>query len=434
MSVVSAFQSIQLLPRLPSRRQRGKSPRCTLMSAGSQSKDAPDEPNIVFLMRHGMTDWNLLKRVQGSLDESRLNSAGINQARTAGEYLRHIPFDRVYCSPLTRARHTVQLLAEASANPTLVNRDPTVLENFAEMTFPWQGLFRDMLSTGQWADHFHHFHSNPRAYQYNGFNPVLDMEQRAQAVLQTIYTQRPKHALLVGHNQANKAFISAALNMRSEFDSWIQGNCCVNVFELYPNRPPVLRLCNGLLSTTTLKLMHRHAFRRPRPGYVRVLLVATNSLTSPHVVEHLHANQVKYVYALKTMGTPSPIVDTPNDGIEFKWVTIPPEYSDRIVLYESAVRFVNFARGKHANGSIAIVAETCTQVAIFFAAILQTGITGSHRFRCDVDGITVVDITVRYYTITRVIPRVLYFNMLPLSEDTLLRYTSLMHLTHDRME
>lgn len=435
MSNALAFQAVSTASRLPFRRQRyvqDKSlPKCTIADT---DKSQPQRSSVVFLMRHGMTDWNLLKRVQGSLDESRLNSTGIKQAQNAGVFLRHIPFDQVYCSPLTRARHTAFLLARASANPTLVNTTPIVLDNFREMSFPWQGSFRDVLNSGEWAEDYKHFRANPRTFTYDGFSPLLDMEKRAHSVLQTIVDQNPKHALLIGHNQANKALISAALDMPAELDSWLQGNCCVNIFEVSPNRPPVLRMCNGMLSTATLKVMRRRAFRYPRPGHVRVVLVATHSLNSPHVIDHFAANQVKYVYALQTVGIPHRVIDIQNVDVQFKLLPVPSENESRSLMYEAAVRFLNFARTKHVHGCIAIVAQTPSQAAVFFAAILQIGVERSCRFQCDMDGISAVDITACNQTTVPVTRRVLYFNAPPLMDETLLQYASRVSVAHDRAE
>lgn len=435
MSMYLAFQASSSPLRLHPRRQRfvgNKSvPKCTI----ADTNQSPSEhPSIVFLMRHGMTDWNLLKRVQGSLDESRLNTTGIKQAQSAGVFLRNIPFDQVYCSPLTRARHTAHLLARASSNPTLINSAPVVLDSFKEMTFPWQGSFRDVLSSGEWAEHYKLFRTNPRTFTYNGFSPLLDMEKRAQTVLQTISDQNPRHVLLIGHNQANKALISAALDMPAELDSWIQGNCCVNIFEVSPHRPPVLRLCNGILSTTTLKVMRRRAFRYPRPGHVRVVLVATHSLNSPHIKEHFASNQVKYVYALQTIGVSHRIIDTHNLDVQFKLLPVPPESGNRSLMYNAAVRFLNFARTKHIHGCVAIVAQTPSQVATFFAAFLQIGVERSSRFHCDMDSISAVDITACNQTTIPVTRRVLYFNVPPIMGDTLLQYASCVSVAQDCAE
>lgn len=56
-------------------------------------------------MRHGETDWNLTRKIQGITDNP-LNANGQNQALRGGEILSKIHFDKCFCSPLIRARQT----------------------------------------------------------------------------------------------------------------------------------------------------------------------------------------------------------------------------------------------------------------------------------------------------------------------------------------
>lgn len=65
----------------------------------------------LFLVRHGETDWNLAKRIQGAADIP-LNGTGRAQARTTGRLLARRSWDGVYTSPLSRARETAELIAD----------------------------------------------------------------------------------------------------------------------------------------------------------------------------------------------------------------------------------------------------------------------------------------------------------------------------------
>jgi len=58
---------------------------------------------MIYLLRHGETDWNLFKRANGITD-TYLNQTGIAQAKAQAEALKDIHFDICFCSPLSRAR------------------------------------------------------------------------------------------------------------------------------------------------------------------------------------------------------------------------------------------------------------------------------------------------------------------------------------------
>jgi probable phosphoglycerate mutase len=69
-------------------------------------------PTRFCLVRHGETDWNIERRLQGQID-TRLNETGLNQARKLGEALADtgLRFDALYVSDLLRTRQTAEYIA-----------------------------------------------------------------------------------------------------------------------------------------------------------------------------------------------------------------------------------------------------------------------------------------------------------------------------------
>lgn len=66
---------------------------------------------LITFVRHGQTDWNLQRRIQGSTDIP-LNETGREQALRAAESLgAETPWDLIVCSPLVRASETGQIIA-----------------------------------------------------------------------------------------------------------------------------------------------------------------------------------------------------------------------------------------------------------------------------------------------------------------------------------
>lgn len=64
---------------------------------------------MIYLVRHGETDWNLFKRFNGCTD-TYLNQTGIAQAKLQAENLRNISFDACFCSTQTRARQFCEII------------------------------------------------------------------------------------------------------------------------------------------------------------------------------------------------------------------------------------------------------------------------------------------------------------------------------------
>ena len=61
----------------------------------------------LYIVRHGETDYNLQKRVQGSGIDSDINEKGIAQATAFYESYKHLDFDKVYLSTLKRTNQTL---------------------------------------------------------------------------------------------------------------------------------------------------------------------------------------------------------------------------------------------------------------------------------------------------------------------------------------
>jgi hypothetical protein len=95
-----------------------------LLSFGSvdcrlPDQEIPEKPmqqdldaRILFLFRHGETDWNREGRLQGHTNTA-LNATGLAQATMLSETLRPHRLDAVVSSDLARARTTAQIVAEA---------------------------------------------------------------------------------------------------------------------------------------------------------------------------------------------------------------------------------------------------------------------------------------------------------------------------------
>ena len=65
---------------------------------------------LIYLVRHGETDWNRERRIQGSTDIP-LNDTGRQQAAATGALLSTRRWDGVYASPLARAYETGSIIA-----------------------------------------------------------------------------------------------------------------------------------------------------------------------------------------------------------------------------------------------------------------------------------------------------------------------------------
>ncbi len=76
----------------------------------------------ILLTRHGQTDWNVLKKIQGCTD-IELNEKGIEQAKEARKKLLEYDIDYIIASPLKRAKKTAEIINEGRNIPLIVSDD-----------------------------------------------------------------------------------------------------------------------------------------------------------------------------------------------------------------------------------------------------------------------------------------------------------------------
>lgn len=81
----------------------------------------------LYVLRHGKTSWNALRKVQGAADIP-LAKEGIALAEKVGENLKDVPFDLCFTSPLLRARQTAMLVLGRRAEQIPVISDKRIQE------------------------------------------------------------------------------------------------------------------------------------------------------------------------------------------------------------------------------------------------------------------------------------------------------------------
>lgn len=75
----------------------------------------------VYYVRHGQTDWNLARRMQGGGTEKDLNETGLNQAEETRKELENVNYDIVIRSPMHRAEQTAEIINQGRNVPIIVD-------------------------------------------------------------------------------------------------------------------------------------------------------------------------------------------------------------------------------------------------------------------------------------------------------------------------
>ena len=160
----------------------------------------------IHLIRHGETNWNKERRVQGQ-SESQLTDLGIQQAKELGQRIGHLEFDKIYCSSSLRTRQTAE---HAFPDPTT---EISYLDTLREIFLgPWEGHLYEDLAQRE-PDSHRHFWEQPHLFQVNGAESFFELQQRAiDAVtgIQATHRAEPARAqkvAIVSHGALIKSYL-----------------------------------------------------------------------------------------------------------------------------------------------------------------------------------------------------------------------------------
>lgn len=202
----------------------------------------------LFLLRHGETDWNRMGKFQGCIDIS-LNEAGRELARVTREAMPPIRFDRVFCSPLDRARETARILLDGRFPLEQIRYDERIKEfSFGE----WEGTIIKEASEDPHHplyDLLHHpelYRPQGRAESFEqlvararGFleDEILPLENGRNALDGSLLYPKCQNVLIVAHGAIIRAFV-VAIGAKTVADFWKTRylNCCLTTLSVVEGR------------------------------------------------------------------------------------------------------------------------------------------------------------------------------------------------------
>lgn len=75
----------------------------------------------MYYVRHGQTDWNLARKMQGGQTERNLNETGKEQAEQTRRELADVKYDIIICSPMERAKETARIISQGRNVPMVTD-------------------------------------------------------------------------------------------------------------------------------------------------------------------------------------------------------------------------------------------------------------------------------------------------------------------------
>ncbi|HEY2637298.1 MAG TPA: histidine phosphatase family protein [Solirubrobacteraceae bacterium] len=178
---------------------------------------------MILLARHGETDDNRPPlRFQGRRD-TPLNDTGRRQAGELAEQLRGEEIDSLWCSDLSRARETAEIVSAA-----LDLGDPRIDERLSEgRRGEWEGRLFEDVERDEPAEYARWMADDP-SFRFPGGESLADLQARVLAALDDIRAAGPLPALVVCHGGPIRTVLCEIRGTGlSAFHSWEVPNTAV---------------------------------------------------------------------------------------------------------------------------------------------------------------------------------------------------------------
>ncbi|MBI3947257.1 MAG: histidine phosphatase family protein [Armatimonadetes bacterium] len=160
----------------------------------------------IFLVRHGETEWNVARRIQGQVDVP-LNEGGRRQAECLAGALAGAALAAIYASDLSRAVETAEAIA--APHGLTVIREPALRElGFGK----WEGLDESEVQA-RYPEAYRGWREDSLRHRPPGGETIPELRTRVAAVYRGVLRAHAgQSVLLVAHGGPIRVLVLHALD------------------------------------------------------------------------------------------------------------------------------------------------------------------------------------------------------------------------------
>ena len=184
--------------------------------------------SIIFL-RHGQAKNNTERVLAGRTPGVPLTNDGIDQAKTAAEFIEKMNVTKIYSSPIERALQTAEIVGNHNAVDVISD------ERLIELDM---GKFTGMKYDEIFSKHgnvFLKFYSGDLELAHNGVETFAEVKSRVLDIVDHVVGQhKDENVLLVTHMDPIKAVLSSVMDLKPQsLFELIVANASLTVFNEY---------------------------------------------------------------------------------------------------------------------------------------------------------------------------------------------------------
>ena len=181
----------------------------------------------LYIIRHGQTDWNIVKKIQGRQDIP-LNERGRYQAGCLKKAMEDRPVTAVFSSPQIRAMETATAVASSSGSVVIPVKDLMEI-NYGS----WEGKTEEEILQEDRAL-YEAWWSHPAETAPPGGESISQVNERCQKAWKEIKPQLTGDAAIVAHGGLLAHFMEQLLGNESVAASTVAHNASITTIEYEP--------------------------------------------------------------------------------------------------------------------------------------------------------------------------------------------------------
>ena len=180
---------------------------------------------IIFL-RHGQAKNNTERILAGRTEGIPLTEIGIKQAEHTAELLEHMNISAIYSSPIQRAKHTAEIVAQHNSLNVAIDERLIELDMGKFTGVPYDEIFTNH------GNVFMKFYNGELEIAHNGVETFAEVKKRVLGMVDHIIEKHPdENVVLVTHMDPIKAMLSTIVNLSpTNLFELIIANASLNIF------------------------------------------------------------------------------------------------------------------------------------------------------------------------------------------------------------
>jgi phosphoserine phosphatase len=177
--------------------------------------------NTIILIRHGESDYNIEGIIQGNSNFPDLTKRGENQAKYIGEWISELEVNRIFTSPLTRAKKSAEIISKECNFP--VNQI-TADDRLEEVDFcSWQGEKREYIKNA-FPELYRFWRRRPYDLEIDNKFPVKELYNRISLFLNEhiLNCNEKGTKVIIGHKGTISAILVSLLKLPKSHHHFLQ--------------------------------------------------------------------------------------------------------------------------------------------------------------------------------------------------------------------